>query len=54
MKTIDISKINLSPKGVAMLVLGIAVLIVVYKVATWGIEKVSGTTESVAQTFRTV
>ena len=53
-KTIDISKINLSPKGIGMLVLGIGVLIVVYKLATWGVEKISGTTESVTQSFRTV
>jgi len=42
-KNVDLTKVNLSGKGIFYLLLGIAVVIVVWKVANWGIDRLAST-----------
>jgi len=42
-KNIDLTKVNISGKGILYLIIGIAVLLIAWKVANWGVNRLSGT-----------
>ena len=53
-KTIDISKIQLSAKGIAMLIVGLMLFAVIWKVAEWGLSKVTGGAENIGLPMKVV
>lgn len=53
-KTIDISKVSLTPKGIAMLIVGVVVIIGVYKISSWAYTKIAGTAQTASSSFNTV
>ena len=53
-KSIDITKVNLSPKGILWLIVGVVVIIGVWQIGNWGFSKLKGTATTVTSRFQSV